>query len=357
MQPGVNYIGKAWCFGALTQNPVAQGASTGPDVRGPGVTCDGASVNNAAQSDILMGDVTFRAVQSRNNPGFVCAPETQRRSVGAALDTYSQPTGDTCNVNVTDGGVEPNTIAEGIAQAVNGNTVCVDAGTYDEDVVINKEITLAGDGATLTSVINGQVTGQGAAVTIAANNVTLKGFQINGAGIAALWLNTGVSGATVEFNKMTSASGVTAVTTQGSQSNHIFRNNEFVGTSAGQMVYVNGSASLGQPSSNVDFDNNTFSGTIVAGGVALGNESTLSDITDNKFASTLTSTYAIAETWEDDANINFNNFNGVGGIKVRNGDAGTVDAENNWWGAAVPAGHTFGLVDDNPMEASAFPEN
>lgn len=337
------YIGVQWCAGTLVVGPT-------------GITCNGAGMGNVAQTDSWFADLSFYVEQARNNPNFVCPQAVQRQKVGAALGAYTQPTGDDCDVNVP---AQFATIQGAINDAgtINGETVCVDAGTYNEDVVINKEIILAGDGATATSVINGQTGGQGAAVTIAANNVTLKGFEINGLGIAALWLNTGVSGATVQYNKVTSASGVTAVTTQGNQSNHLFANNEFVGTGSGQMVYVNGTASLGQASSNVDFDSNTFSGTIVSGGVALGNESTGSDITENKFASTLTSTYAIAETWEDDANINFNNFNGAGGIKVRNGDSGTVDAENNWWGAAVPAGHTAGLVDDNPKEVAAFPQN
>ena len=68
----------------------------------------------------------------------------------------------------------------------------------------------------------------------------------------------------------------------------------------------------------------------------------------SKLTTTLTSTTEIADAWEDNGNINFNNFNGVDGIEGRNSDSGTVDAENNWWGAAAPSGHTSGLVDDDP---------
>jgi predicted ribosomally synthesized peptide with SipW-like signal peptide len=72
------HIGKAWCFGTLTQTPATQDGSGslinpgGP--QGPGITCDGALVTNISQSDTLIGDVTFSAVQSRNNPSFVCKP-------------------------------------------------------------------------------------------------------------------------------------------------------------------------------------------------------------------------------------------------------------------------------------------
>ncbi len=65
------YIGKAWCFGALTQNPVAGNLGISPIVDS-GVLCDGSLLNNASQTDSLMGDISFSAVQHRNNPRFTC---------------------------------------------------------------------------------------------------------------------------------------------------------------------------------------------------------------------------------------------------------------------------------------------
>lgn len=76
------YIAKAWCFGTLTPNivPVAQDAlgktnpnTNGPLVRGTGFTCDGSGSQNDAQTDSIVADVSFYAVQSRNNAGFVCS--------------------------------------------------------------------------------------------------------------------------------------------------------------------------------------------------------------------------------------------------------------------------------------------
>ncbi len=72
------YIGKAWCFGDLIPNAVTPGdggpLSGDPVVRGTGFTCSGASsANNAAQTDRVMGDLQFYAVQSRNNASFTCA--------------------------------------------------------------------------------------------------------------------------------------------------------------------------------------------------------------------------------------------------------------------------------------------
>ncbi|MEK7595393.1 MAG: hypothetical protein AAB443_02275 [Patescibacteria group bacterium] len=76
------YIGKGWCFGAITETKVTQDNLTtnGPTSidgatqlpRGAGFTCNGSLVDNTAQSDSLTADVTFRAVQSRNNTDFRC---------------------------------------------------------------------------------------------------------------------------------------------------------------------------------------------------------------------------------------------------------------------------------------------
>lgn len=69
------YIGKAWCFGTLTPQPLlqdgAEHARTPANSTG-GISCNGTSLGNETQSDSLTADVTFRAVQARNNPNFLC---------------------------------------------------------------------------------------------------------------------------------------------------------------------------------------------------------------------------------------------------------------------------------------------
>lgn len=80
----IRYIGKAWCFGDIALTPVAQDGqgpvgtpgqndSNGPDQRGAGFTCDGSGLNNITQTDSMTADISFRAIQSRNNTGFVCS--------------------------------------------------------------------------------------------------------------------------------------------------------------------------------------------------------------------------------------------------------------------------------------------
>ncbi|MBI2020617.1 hypothetical protein HYS94_04320 [Candidatus Daviesbacteria bacterium] len=77
------YIGKGWCFGEITEAPIAQdgvGATdpvtNGPNTRGAGFECDGAPVGNASQTDSLTMDIGFEAVQSRNNEEFLCNPNS-----------------------------------------------------------------------------------------------------------------------------------------------------------------------------------------------------------------------------------------------------------------------------------------
>lgn len=80
------YIGKAWCFGDIGSAPLIQDNSS--TTRNPalnndgvngagqpedgGITCNGAALGNGSQTDSLTADVTFSAVQARNNPRFQC---------------------------------------------------------------------------------------------------------------------------------------------------------------------------------------------------------------------------------------------------------------------------------------------
>lgn len=78
-----HYIGKSWCFGTMGAAPLTAGAYSGPDADNNGVggagtpedggfTCDGSALGNESQTDSLTADVSFEAVQSRNNADFQC---------------------------------------------------------------------------------------------------------------------------------------------------------------------------------------------------------------------------------------------------------------------------------------------
>lgn len=75
------YIGKAWCYGTLSMTPVTQDVYDHPTTDVKGYTCDGSLVGNEGQTDLLKGDITFRAVQSRHNDGFVCTRPNPEPSV------------------------------------------------------------------------------------------------------------------------------------------------------------------------------------------------------------------------------------------------------------------------------------
>lgn len=72
------YIGKAWCFGDTTFDPYPQdGLGSGNNNNSPiqrPVQCNGSNENNITQTDSFTADITFRAVQSRNNGRFLCKP-------------------------------------------------------------------------------------------------------------------------------------------------------------------------------------------------------------------------------------------------------------------------------------------
>lgn len=78
------HIGKAWCIGTLTPAPLPQGSypdgpagdnnhdGTAGEPQDGGIICDGSTVGNEVQSDSVTADVSFDAVQARNNSGFLC---------------------------------------------------------------------------------------------------------------------------------------------------------------------------------------------------------------------------------------------------------------------------------------------
>lgn len=81
------YIGKAWCFGAITpaRLPQDNATSSSPagnrDATNPpgqpsdgGYLCSGSGLDNQTQTDSMTANISFTAVQARNNPGFLCTP-------------------------------------------------------------------------------------------------------------------------------------------------------------------------------------------------------------------------------------------------------------------------------------------
>lgn len=70
------YIGVGWCFGNISLSQVSASSNPlDPTVDGAGFICDGTNMPdvNIAQTDSIDGTLSFEAVQTRNNPSFLCS--------------------------------------------------------------------------------------------------------------------------------------------------------------------------------------------------------------------------------------------------------------------------------------------
>ncbi len=191
-------------------------------------------------------------------------------------------------INVVPGPGTP--IQAGINAATNGDTVSVAAGTYNENVLVDKDITLQGAGPG-ASVISGPIGSGGSTVSMAASGATLSGFTITRAGNNTtdwnLNLNTnGVSAAqfstsiTIVGNLITgnrtaidiNRSGnhtITGNTIDNNRSGILLRNqtdnmtvteNEITNNWTVGVLFLVGSSELPQTSTNSNFTGNNISG-------------------------------------------------------------------------------------------------
>ena len=126
------------------------------------------------------------------------------------------------------------TIQAAVDAATAGDVLLVNAGTYDEDVAVNKALTITGAGIDQSIVrgVMGSVNPQGATFQVQAEGVTLEGFTItrngnnptdwdsnlNSAGVAVQTVGT----ATIRNNKFTG--NRTAIDINDSDGNVVYRN-------------------------------------------------------------------------------------------------------------------------------------
>jgi nitrous oxidase accessory protein NosD len=124
-------------------------------------------------------------------------------SNNVSSNTFSSNTTDTRNVGVGGGLVTNTNTAEvfcSIQTAINdantvaGHTISVPAGTYNEDVLVNKDLTIQGAGIDQSYVI-GPIGGSGSSTfQVAASGVTIDGFTITRAGNNTTdWNNAGLN--------------------------------------------------------------------------------------------------------------------------------------------------------------------
>ncbi len=273
--------------------------------------------------------------------------------IGAALENYKQPHGRNCDIDVPS---QFSTIQAAIDVAAPGDTICVGAGTYNEDIFINKSIHLSGKGA-LKTIINGQGPTWPGAVYVTATNVIVEGFFIRGVGTnvaAQLSGNDLTFASTLRYNWMQAGNGGMALQLDGFQNSTLVQNNILEGNNSPHVARESGGSS-----GRVDFLNNTFIGSVNPNtrsdtGITLDAGLPDSLIKQNAFKTTGTMIALIIPNGT--SIINENNFSSSTTIKVSNGWPTTVNAENNWWGDTDPSDNIQGDVDFTPFAISPFAE-
>jgi len=101
------------------------------------------------------------------------------------------PSVQSATLTVCGAGCNSTTIQGAIDLAVSGDTVSVAAGSYQQDIIINKSLTLQGAGRTTTTILRNTSVNQ--VVLIQASNVTITGFKIDGGGTAPYACNNTIS--------------------------------------------------------------------------------------------------------------------------------------------------------------------
>lgn len=356
------YVGKAWCFGTLTPAAVAQdgnGSST-PLVRGTGFTCDGSGNNNIAQTDGITVDVSFYAVQARNNGQFTCASlppfvgeggeEPVGPVVGAVLADYVAPTCDVDVATIDTAGIEATTINGGVEIATAGQTVCVAPGTYEETVLLNKDVTLASTGGAGVTTITG-------GVNISASGATVTGFEINPGSFlgtnAALYVNGSLSNILLSYNDIDGLDEALSrgieTTIGSSYSNVVISNNVIHDLVTG--IYTNPHTGSLTIEFN-DIDDN-------AAGIGGLNGAI---VRNNEFEHSSAAQEAIGVDSANDANpatVEFNNFLDDTRINTYGTLTPDLDAENNFFGPNGGANQTGGTdeVDFTPETLAQYTHN
>ncbi len=277
----------------------------------------------------------------------------QRIVVGANLKDYSPPIKDECDITVPSQYI---TIQAAIDTAIDGDTVCIESGIYNEDVVVNKPIRLSGKGANKTT-INGQDTYWPGTVYITSANAVVEGFSILGVGtnIAVhVDINNLTTGSILRHNWLISGHGGVALQIDRFQNNTLIQNNILEGNNSPYVARELGSTG------KVDFLNNSFIGTVNPNdrsdtGITLDAGVPDSLIVRNSFNTTGAQIALI--TPNGTSVINENNFNDSASIKILNGWPTTVNARNNWWGDSDPSDNIRGIVDFASFATKPFKDN
>ena len=307
---------------------------------------------------------------------------------GAMIPEYEAPT--SCDIEVNFGNNDQATITLAIANATQGDVICVGDGNYNSTWETSNPITV--DKAVTIASVNGPDNTSSIGFNITTDNVTIRGFSVVTSQPVGIQV-TDADGVTIEHNTFNDFGSITgAVNTQAvylvnGSSNAVVRYNKFDGVRSGTVsvkaIYVGHTA--GTPgASNIEISNNIIEnvesankggyGILVNAAGSTSNlvikNNTLSNInggwmhaiglegdtpnavvTQNTFngltavGADKTAVFFESNPSASSVIINENNFEtGVLGVALHpDNQAGvyTIDATNNWWGDFDPSDQVY----------------
>ena len=191
----VNYIAKAWCYGELQLAPLTQdigdNGRSPSDPEGAGVLCDGEDVDNTSQTDSVVGDIVFTAIQSRNNLEFICGegelpppPPVATSTLTVIKEVINDDggTGTTTDFSFTvDGGADIAFLEGGNVLEVSSGTSTVAevaaigyTSTISGDCDENGEVNIAPGGSATCTITNDDIPAEEALASITVTKVVVN---------------------------------------------------------------------------------------------------------------------------------------------------------------------------------------
>ena len=265
------------------------------------------------------------------------------------------------------------TIQEAIDVAIGGDTISVAAGTYNENVIVNKQLTLQ---AASTPIVDGGLSPGGgtpapdaACIDITADDVTIDGFIVqhsehgikgtnrancvikncearenygqtpstNNGGIGIMFNGTTDSDNNQILNCSIHDNERMGIWLQGGRGHLIDGNRVYDNGVVGPQPYGIGTWQL---------DATTFSDNEIRNNGAYG--VTLGAATNTTFESNLVENHTIGVYLYSSSSVSsmsYNSFSGNSNYGIYNSDATMVNAKCNWWGYASGPGGPHGRTD------------